>query len=71
MSIVRTLDPKEEAANIEVIEDLRQRLLGNFNVTVDGNRLTLRWWLHGHPVDAHAVILSVTTPHDASEIYPE
>ncbi len=51
----------------ETLEEMREKLGEWFGVTLQGNRLTLRWNKDGHLVDVHAVIVSVTTPADAEE----
>ena len=46
----------EEEALLEV---MRSRIGRDLGVTLNGNRLTLRWYQEGKLVDVHAVILRV------------
>lgn len=57
------LEPEEA----QVLEKLRKKIAeaGIAGVTLQGNRLTLRW---GNPlVDVHMIVESVTTPTEAQE----
>ena len=51
----------------QVLEALRSRLADIAGVTLQGNRLTVRWDQDGALVDVHMIIESVTTPTEAKE----
>lgn len=50
-----------------VLEDLRKKIAQSVGVTLNGNRLTCRWYHDGKLVDVHAVILNVSTPTEVRE----
>lgn len=52
----------------QVLEELRSLLANIAGVTLQGNRLTVRWDQDGALVDVHMIIESVTTPTEAKEI---
>jgi len=56
-----TMEPEEE----EVLEELRDKIAKVAGVTLTGNRLTVRWNMDGHLVNAHMVIERVHTPEEA------
>ena len=47
---------KRQAA---ILEEMRKRIAKEFGVTLQGNRLTVRWYVDDEPVDVHMVILSI------------
>lgn len=52
----------------QVLEGLRSLLADVAGVTLQGNRLTVRWDQDDVLVDVHMIIESVTTPTEAKEI---
>lgn len=52
---------------VEILEALRTRVAEVCGVTLIGNRLTARWHQDGQLVDAHMLVLEVTTVPEAKE----
>jgi hypothetical protein len=59
------IEPNLETAT--VLEEARKRLAKNFGVTLQGNRLTLRFTHNDELVDISTIIDEVTTPSENKE----
>ena len=64
MTLYKTLPDAEVD---RVLEVLRQKISQVAGVTLNGNRLTVRWNMDGELVDVHMIVESVTTPTESSE----
>ena len=58
-----TMTPEQQ----RVVDELRSLIARVAGVTLQGNRLTVRWNQDGALVDIHMLIESVTTPTEAKE----
>ena len=57
------LDPDVQ----EVLEQLRKKIANIAGVTLQGNRLTVRWNIREHLVDVQMIIEEVTTVEESKE----
>lgn len=48
-----------------VLDSMREKIAKIFGVTLQGNRLTVRWYLDDELVDVHMIVESVTTVTEA------
>lgn len=51
-----------------VLEDMRKKIARNFGVTLQGNRLTLRWYIDNTCVSVHTIIEHVLTPSETQNL---
>lgn len=51
----------------KILEELRSKLAKNFGVTLQGNRVTVRWYRDNELVDVHMIVESLTVPTERAE----
>jgi hypothetical protein len=68
MPSVPDTDPQQEAGRRATLEDMRLRIATgqSFGIMLVGNRVSLRWHLHGQMVQVGMLVAEVITPADAA-----
>ena len=67
MTTIYHLDKSHYIDEREVLEDLRKQIAQTMGVTLNGNRLTVRWYKDNELVNVHLIIERVTTPSESQE----